>query len=140
MGFPAPYVLSPRVTAASLGVGVTLGGKLIGANMNSTADQAMAIVSPTPTYNIFRIIVVNPSIPLTAAQGSLYLGPGKTGIINATTTAYSLLVSGIETANSVISLSIANTYLTDNTTIYLSLTIAQGAPATADFYVYILPL
>lgn len=121
---------------------LVLGGKLIGADFNSTADQAIPIVSPTPTWVIFRHYVINPSTSLTVAKGSLYLGPGKDVAINTTTTVYTTAqVATLDTLNNSSQNGPGNTshVVTDNSTIYLSLTTPQGAPATADVYVYIIP-
>jgi hypothetical protein len=121
--------------------GVILGGRLLSANMNVTTDQAIPIVSPSRYYRIFQLVAINPSTSLTTAQGSLYLGAGKSVIINATTSAYSAATNAtIDTLNNMAVVSIQNNVLTDNTTIYLSLTTAQGAAATCDIYVYIMPL
>lgn len=120
--------------------GMILGGKLIGANMNSTADQAITIFCPAASYSIFRVVAKNPSISLTTAQGSLYLAAGKTTIINATTGSFAAAqVNTIDTLNNAAVVAVQNNVETNNTTIYLSLTTAQGAPATADIYVYIIP-
>lgn len=122
-------------------VGFIQGGSLIGADFNSTSDQAILLRSPTPKFLIFRHYVINPSTSLTTAQGSLYLATGKNGLINATTTPYTTAqVSTIDTANNASGTAVSNNILTDNTTIYFSLTTAQGAAATADIYVFIIPL
>ena len=133
-----PVTMTPP--PSSWRAGMALGGKLIGADFNSTADQPIPIVSPTLYYSIFRVIVINPSVSLTAAQGSLYLEPGKNVIINAATTNYTAAqVATVDTPNNQAVAAVQQNVVTDNTTIYLSLTIAQGVPATADVYVYIIP-
>jgi len=121
--------------------GFVFGGKLIGADFNSTADQAIPIVSPTTRYAIFRHYVINPSTSLTVAKGSLYIDPAKGGpIINATTTAFTTAqTAALDAANNAAGIAVSNNVVTDNSTIYLSLTTPQGAPATADVYVYIIP-
>lgn len=121
--------------------GIVLGGKLIGANMNSTADQAIPIVSPTTNYKVFQIHVANPSISMTTAAGGVYLEAAKAKPIVASAQAYSLLTTNvIDTSGNTTALTIQTQYVTDNPTIYLSLTTPQGAPATLDFYVFIFPL
>jgi hypothetical protein len=122
--------------------GFVLGGRLVGADFNSTADQAIIIAPPCRWYSIFRMYVINPSTSLTTAQGSLYLNASKAApVIFATTTPFTgAQVSTIDTLNNVSATSVTNTVVTDNTTIYLSLTTAQGSAATGDLYVYIVPL
>ena len=120
--------------------GFYMGGYLLGADFNSTEDQAIKILSPTRWYAVFRHYVINPSTSLTTAQGSLYLNAGKDVILNATTTGYTAAqTNAINTANNAVGQAVSNNVVTDNDTIYLSLTTAQGAPATADVYVFIIP-
>jgi len=132
------------VTNISLGEflpGLVLGGYLLGADMNSTADQPIVIKCPTKHWSLFRVIVTNPSTSLTTAQGSLYLDAAKTNIIMATNTAYSGLTNNtINTAANIVTPTLQVPYTANKTVIYLSLTTAQGAPATADWYIYLLPM
>lgn len=123
-----------------------LGGKLIGANFNSTADQAIPIASPHPKYRLAQIVVANASISLTTAQGGLYSAASKGGTtLVANTQAYITLTgAAVNSAGSVMLPTVVaapgNTTLWDIGTIYFSLTTPQGAPATADIYIIILPL
>jgi hypothetical protein len=125
--------------------GVVLGGVLIGANMNSTADQAIQINSPALHYVIESIWVSNASISLTTAQGGFYTGAGKTGTtLVANTQAYSTLTAAaVDATGSSVAMTLAatgaQTTTLDVARIYFALTTAQGAAATANIRIYIRP-
>lgn len=107
-------------------------GRLIGANMNSTADQAVPISSSK--YIIRRVVVTNASANLTLAVGGIYTGASKGGTtIVANTQLYSALTASSKTLDLTL---IALTDVLTSTTIYLSLTTAQGLAATADIYLF----
>ena len=109
-------------------------GAILGADMNSTADQAIPIRSAR--YVVRRILVDNASINLTTAVGGVYTSAGKAGtVVVANTQVYTALTATTKWVD----LTIAATPLTDvltATTIFLSLTTPQGAAATADVRVY----
>ncbi len=118
---------------------------LMGANMNSTADQAIQIACPTTRYIIQAIIATNASISLTTAAGGIYTAASKGGsTIVAAAQAYSTLTaSGVNVAGSALALTLdtlATTGELDLSTLYFALTTAQGAAATANIRVYIRPL
>lgn len=122
-----------------------LGGVLHSANFNSVADQAITITSPTPNYRINSIFFTNASTSMTTAAGGMYTAAAKGGavVIPATTVYTTLNGSAINSAGSAFGagLNAANTNTAYNvSTLFLSLTTAQGAAATADVYVYIVPL
>ena len=105
----------------------------IGADMNSTADQAITI--PAGRYIPRRIVVDNASISLTTAVGGIYTGAIKTGtIIVPASQAYSALTTSSKYIDLTLTAGMATDILTA-TTIYLSLTTAQGVAATADFFI-----
>ena len=107
---------------------------LIGANMNTTADQAFAKAFGFSTFQIERIRVVNASTSLTLAAGGIYGGAGKTVTLVAAGQLYSGLTGGTLGLDlTALPLILGNQSLA---ALYLSLTLGQGAPATADFYVY----
>lgn len=118
--------------------------KLIGANMNVTTDQALPIqlvddvvVTDASNFMVHGIVVTNASISLTTAAGGIYTAASKAGsAIVAAAQVYSALTA----SSKWVALTLAGTALTDvfsdATTLYLSLTTAQGAAATADVYVY----
>jgi hypothetical protein len=111
-------------------------GSLIGADMNSAADQAITIASGVTKYIIRRIVVTNASISLTTAVGGIYGNLGKTApVIVAAAQVY----SGLTTSAKFIDLTleaIVGTDILTMTTIYLSLTTPQGAAATASVFVF----
>lgn len=122
-----------------------LGGVLKAANMNSTSDQAIVINSPTPTYRINSVFFANASTSMTMAAGGVYTAAAKGGtvIIPATTVYTTLTAAAQNNAGSAFAagLNATNTNTSYNVgSLFLSLTTAQGAAATADVYVYIVPL
>ena len=54
-------------------------GKLIGANMNSTADQQITMFSNPSKFILRRIVVTNASISLSTAAGGVYTAASKGG-------------------------------------------------------------
>ena len=127
-------------------------GTLTGANMNSTADQAIPLSVPTATYMIDSIAISNPSTSLTTAAGGFYSAASKGGVaVVASSQAYSTLTTNA--ANSTGNTMLATIATAGSTTafngagqssqiatLYLSLTTAQGAAATADIRVSCRPL
>ena len=114
-------------------------GSLIAANFNSTADQQITIFSNPSKYIIRRIVVTNASANLSTAAGGIYTAVSKGGTaVVAAAQAYTTLtgstlfldltLNGTGFASTTVKSSIPN--------LYLSLTTAQGAAATADVYVY----
>jgi hypothetical protein len=114
-------------------------GTLIGANMNSTDDQIITMFSNPSKFIIRRIVVANASISLTTAAGGVYTAASKGGVaVVASSQAYSSLSSSslfldltLNTSGSA-----STTVKSSIPNLYLSLTTAQGAAATADVYVY----
>lgn len=110
-------------------------GRLIGANMNSTGDQALTL--NTSRYVLDRIVATNASTSLTTAAGGLYTATSKggTAIVGASQ-AYSALTGSAQTLD----LTLATTDVQTEPDLWFSLTTPQGAPATADVYVIGIPL
>lgn len=110
--------------------------RLTSANMNVTTDQAFVpyLWTPGAQFLIERIRVVNASISLTTAAGGLYTAASKGGnAIVAAAQAYSTLTG----ATIGLDLTVAAVGAGAQTaTPILSLTTAQGAAATADFYIF----
>jgi hypothetical protein len=107
-------------------------GQLIGANMNVTSDQAISINALS--YRITQIVATNASLNMTNADGGIYPAASKAGTaIVAAGQIYTALTAATIALD--LTLNDPNTVLTA-ATIYLSLTGAQGAAATADFYVF----
>ena len=122
------------------GAGAAVGGygllaSLIGANMNSTADQPFG---PRQFgFIVRRIVVTNASISLTTAAGGIYTGAAKGGTaIVAAIQTYATLTSPTVSLDLTIAAAAVNTVLSASPSLFLSLTTAQGAAATADFYFY----
>lgn len=130
-----------QIPSAILGNSFYRCGSLIGANFNTTADQQITLTLPYTTYSVQAIQVTNPSTSLTTAAGGFYTGAGKTGfqIVASSATYTALTTSTHNTAGSRTALSVVQTALLDATSIYFSLTTAQGSTATADIYVYCIP-
>lgn len=102
---------------------------LIGANMNTTADQALSAAFPFSTFIIDRIIASNASTSLTLAAGGIYTTTSKGGVaVVAAAQVYSALTGATPT----VALTLGNTDVRSNAAFYLSLTTGQGGAATAD--------
>ena len=143
ISFGSTLAVTGAVTAASsitatgqiFGTGVDqLLGKLIGANMNVTTDQAIPITRiGSQKYIITKIVVTNASTSLTAADGGIYTAASKGGTaIVAAAQVYTALTSATVALD--LTLAVNNTYTLDN--LYFSLTGTQGGAATADIYVF----
>lgn len=122
-------VWRPRIGALAI-------GRLIGANMNVTTDQAIPLfVPPTKRFRVVKITVENASLSLTTAVGGVYRAASKGGTaMVANSQAYSGLTAGTLALD--LTLATATTVEAVATALYLSLTTAQGAAATADVFVY----
>jgi hypothetical protein len=118
--------------------GPTLIGRLIGANMNSTADQAVPLfVAGNQNFQVTAIVVRNPSTSLTTAVGGFYSAASKGGTaIVANSQVYSAATGATTVENTTIAAAGLAASFASGTPVYLSLTTAQGAAATGDVYVY----
>ena len=122
--------LTPRTLYANPGP-VRCIGRLLAANMNATTDQAITL--DPGQWKIEGIYATKPSVSLTTAAGGVYTAAAKGGTaIVASGQAYSTLVA----ATDVLAATMAATPTVSGGTIYLSLTTAQGAAATADIFVF----
>ena len=108
-------------------------GFLKSANMNSTSDQAISINSAK--YVIRRIIVCNASTSLTLAVGGFYAAASKATAIVASTQVFTALTGSTKTLDTTLN-ALALSDTRTETTLYLSLTTAQGGAATADVYIF----
>jgi hypothetical protein len=124
--------------------GNTILARLLSADFNSVADQAIQFPLDITAFSISGIIITNASLSLTTAVGGFYPTTSKGGTaIVANTQVYSslttsqkllaaTLAAGVSTTRySSLNVDAINGYLT----LYLSLTTAQGASSTADCYV-----
>lgn len=124
----------PRVDAAVTTGLPSLLGSLKGANLNSTADQAIDVQVGGNRYYITRILVTNASATPTLAAGGVYTAASKGGsAIVANSQAYSSLTAPTKVLN--LTLAITDTAFSVST-LYLSLTTAAGSASTADVYVF----
>lgn len=139
-------LFSTSVFADSFSYPVTypfvLAGVLKGANFNSTADQPIILTTSSANFRIQSIIVTNPSMSMSTAVGGFYITTAKGGTpIVATSQVYSALATNAaNTAGNMLVLATPASTQYNTSTVYFSLTTAQGAAATADIYVYIQPL
>jgi hypothetical protein len=109
-------------------------GSLLGANLNSTADQAIPIAAAK--YVIRRIVVTNASGTPTLAVGGVYTAASKGGsAVVAATQAFSGLTGGTVSLDLTIAAAGIGVALTA-AQLFLSLTTAQGSAMTADLYVF----
>lgn len=123
------------------GPGIILLGSLIGANMNTLADQPIAITGldglPVLPYAIESIHARNGSISLTTAVGGVYTAAAKGGTaIVANTQVYTGLAGAATDLARLTVAAAGNNSVFTAATLYLALTTAQGAAATADIYVF----
>lgn len=109
-------------------------GKRTGADMNSTADQAITINAAK--YLIRSIVVFDSSGSLTLAAGGVYTGAAKTGtILVAAAQVYAALTVATKILPLTLTAAATADYLAA-TSLFLSLTVAQGAAMTATVAVY----
>jgi hypothetical protein len=122
----------PFSASASLKLVHGLLGSLTGADMNTTSDQSIHIAASQ--YVLDRIVVVGATASLTLAAGGIYTATGKGGSVIV---AAGQLYSGLVASDDALQLTLAiTTKRFAVTPIYLSLTVAQGTAATADFYIF----
>ncbi|MDE2096314.1 MAG: hypothetical protein KGL39_03645 [Patescibacteria group bacterium] len=114
---------------------------LTGADFNSTSDQQLTAATGFPsTYSLDQILVTNASTSLTTAVGGFYTATSKGG-----TTVVPAAETYTELTGSTVIKRLdfntgANTTNDLGSSLYFSLTTAQGATATADIYVFGKPL
>lgn len=112
-------------------------GAFVGANFNSTGDQAITMASSK--YIIRRIVVTNASVDLSGATiplGGIYTNAAKAGtIIVAAAQSYAALTASTKWLDLTLTAVVGTDVLTAATT-YLSLSTAHGSAATADVYVF----
>lgn len=105
-------------------------GKLLGANMNTVADQA--IVLGYGAAIVTDIIITNASLSLTLAAGGFYTAAAKGG---TPIVAAGQLYAALTAAGLALKATIAAPVRVTNGQIFFALTTAQGAAATADIYI-----
>lgn len=111
----------------------TLLGKKIGANMNSTSNQAISMLSDS--YIIRKIVVTNASTNLTTAVGGLNADSGGSTALVGSGQVYSALTASAKFVDLTLATA-ATTEVRTEGTIYLKLATPQGATATSDLYIF----
>lgn len=119
----------PQVIASNQAL--RLIGSAQAVNLNTTGDNTVQIINAgrvSPAY----VLVTNASTSLTTAQLAVYPQPaaGGTAIIGATA------LTGATTAAKVVNTAATGTDALTGSNIYVRVTTAQGAAATADVFVY----
>lgn len=112
-------------------------GRLIGANMNSTADQAITL--PGGAWIITNVYATKPSTSLaaSAAAGGLYTQAGKTGTtIVAAAQGYTALAAATDVVTMTQAATPTVTLSASGTGLYFALTTGHGSAATADIFVF----
>lgn len=122
-------------------IGMVLGnnkliGTIVGANMNSTADQPFSMTSGVGKYVVRTIVVTNASASLVLGAGGIYTTTAKGGTaIVAAAQVYSALTAATKSLDLTIAAAgIGSTFTASP--LYLSLTTGLGSAATADFYIF----
>lgn len=109
--------------------------ELLGANMNTTADQVFTKLHSGEAYQIQSIIAYNPSLSLTAAVGGIYPAAAKAGnALVSAGQAYSALNTAAATAGTALPLQLHGRGKLAITPI-LALSTPQGAAATCDIII-----
>lgn len=115
-------------------------GCLIGANMNVTTDQAIPLAIPAGArFRITKITAKNASVNLTTAAGGVYPAASKGGtpIVLAAQAYSALSAAGLALDLTIDTVPAATVYSQATVpSLFFSLTTGQGAPATADLFVY----
>jgi len=115
-----------------------------GANFNTTNDQPIAIPQRISAFQLTSIVITHASISLTTAVGGFYPAAAKAGTpIVAASQAYSTLTTSDKLLQATLASFGSTTRFSSSTLgsiggflqIWLSLTTAQGALASADVYI-----
>jgi hypothetical protein len=128
-------------SAGCVPVGVSSVGlvaRLLGANMNSTADQQLTVFpDPSRKMRITKISGKGASVSLSTAVGGIFTGTAKSGTaLVASTQVWTGLTGPTQAQDLGLVAAAAATVYPASTPLYLSLSTAQGAAALADIYVY----
>lgn len=107
-------------------------GRLIGANLNSTADQAIALLPGSWIVEGVYLTTVSTSLAASAAAGGVYTAAAKGG---TAAVAAAQLYTAMTAATDVMACKV-NARPTASGNLYLSLTTAHGSAATADVFVF----
>ena len=122
--------------------GYTMLGRIIGANMNSTADQKVAaaqwFVAPNAYYMPGEMVAKDCSVSLTTAAGAVYDAAAKGGnrIFGSGAAQAFTGCTGSGTGQHVAAITGSAVVDAGSTLPIFSLTTGQGAPATANIYFF----
>lgn len=110
------------------------------ADFNTSTDQALLLPTTLSAFQLTGILIANASVPLTVAVGGFYPAISKAGSpLVANTQIYSFLTASTLLLNATLTAYAQQQYFTRaqlaDWAIYLSLTAAQGAGATAGVYI-----
>lgn len=120
-------------------------GSLIGANMNTTADQMIPINWPKGANGFIpqAVLFFDTSVPLTTAEGGVYLATGKAGCAIVPNTQTYSAIDGVTVyalnpalASCVSGASVGSFLVQPYQPLYLSLSTPQGTAATINVYIY----
>ena len=108
-------------------------------DFNSVADQPLLLPAYMTAFMLTGIIVTNPSLSLTTAAGGFYPEASKAGTpLVAAGQVYSSLTAAAKLLSCKLASGVSTTRYDISSlpdwAIYLALTTAQGAAATADVY------
>lgn len=144
-GNPTLALTGHALTAATSGY-LFLGGYAQTVNLNSVADTPITITVPAGMTNyrvgIMQVVNNGSAASLTTAQFGLFTstGGGGVAIINSGTALTAITATGLNTAANSFAYGPTANYATNAATLYLRITQAQGAAATASFYIFIYPV
>lgn len=116
--------------------------QLLGANFNTTVDQAIPLpTSGVSKFILTRIVVTNASLSLSSAQGGFYPQPSKGGsALVSSAQVYSALTGSTLWLSPTLTSFANTTVLTASNltsfSIYFSLSVAQGQACTGDIFIF----
>jgi len=101
-------------------------------NLNATGDTLVAFPDTPTKFRIRAVSLTNGSINPTTARFSINAGPAVSGTQFVSTVTPSLASAAV-----VQDLTVASTLATSNSPlVYINVSVAQGAAATADIYIW----
>lgn len=139
-------VAQVKTHVVGLGAQQVFAGALVGANFNTTADQAISITLPPgfTKWRLSNVFISSASVSLTTAVGGFYTGASKSGTtLIANTQTYTTLtgaaVNSTGTWMTATNITAVTNTLFNHATIFFALTTPQGVAATADIYIAVIP-
>jgi len=132
MSNPGPAVTNnPHPSNLSTNQAIRLLTVAKGVNLNAVGDTVLPILNAT-TYSVSNAILTNVSVNLTTAEIGIFTGPTASG-----TTIRANATSAANSASTVVAqLATVVTTAVTSQNLYLYTSVAQGAAATGDLYIY----